>query len=124
MLYKQVFILSLLIVPIGYINNAFADSAEIMVENMTSVQIHHPSVASVLIMNKLHPLLPDHYEKITVPTNTPITIKLNSLSFEDQFMDPSHFYDCSKTVILQNGDVLNMYLVGKVPEGTIECRYY
>ena len=126
MLNKRKFIASLLwaVLSAGYTNHVIADSAEIVIENMTSVQIPHQSLASISIMNTLHTLLPDHYEKITVPTNTLITIQLHSLSFDDRWMDPSHFDNCSKSFILQNGEGLNMYMVGKVPEGIIECRYY
>ena len=126
MLNNKIFIASLLstLLFLGYNNHAIADSAEIVIENMTSVQIPHQSFASVLINDTLHTLLPDHYEKITVPTNTLIIILLHSLSFDDRLMDPSHFDNCKKTFVLQDGEVINMYMVGKVPEGIIECRYY
>lgn len=108
----------------GNINQAIADSTQIIIENMTSVEIGHLSQASILIKDMVYTLLPDQSETIQAPINMPILISLNSLSFENELMDPTLFSDCNKTVVLQKEETLHMYMVGKVPDGIIECRYY
>lgn len=100
------------------------NTAEITIENLTSVQIVHASQANITALNTTYLILPDDFVKITVPADTPIHLKLEKISFDRTFMDSNAFLNCEKTVTLKNNEKLNMYFVGKVPEGPIECRYY
>jgi hypothetical protein len=99
-------------------------TAEITIENLTSVQISHSSQAIISLINTTYGILPDNMVKITVPTEKPIHLKLESLSFDTNFMNSDAFLNCENTIILHNNQKLNMYFVGKVPDGSIECRYY
>jgi len=99
-------------------------TAEIIIENLTSAQITHHSSATVTALNTVYTILPDNFVKIEVPAERPIHLQLNSIAFDNQFMDPNVFRNCEMTVILKNNEKFNMYFVGKIPEGPIECRYY
>ncbi len=99
-------------------------TAEITIENLTSVQITHVSAATVTSSNATHIISPDSFVKITIPAEKPIHLKLEKISFDNTFMDPHVFLNCENMISLKNNQKLNMYFVGKVPEGPIECRYY
>lgn len=100
------------------------DTAEITIENLTSVQIYHSSLATVTALHTIQTILPDHFIKLTVPANTPVHLQLEKISFDNTFVDPRAFMNCVNTVVLKENEKLNMYFVGKVPDGPIECRYY
>lgn len=99
-------------------------TAEITIENLTSVQITHASQAIVVAGEVTHIIFPDNFVKIIIPAEKPIQLKLENISFDNTFMDPHVFMNCENKVVLKNNEKLNMYFVGKVPNGPIECRYY